>query len=146
MKLSMKSVGLISAVVCVVAAVILIDISRMPSRNTASLSDYIKKHESSLIELTTNYPNQYKKLNGYLGIDAIDTRAEGHTDFVFPWSYDISEGSSYLIYTSSGILNVLGDSISDTTCIYGLGINGKGYISCTKIKQNWFFVESYLPT
>ncbi len=134
------------AVICVAAVILVICLSSAPSRDSASLSDYVYKHEASLIELTAKYPDQYKKMNGYLGIEAIDTRGEACICFVYPWSYDILEGSSYLYYSSNGILEISGYSFTDTACINGLGINGQGYINCTMLKQNWFFVESYMPT
>lgn len=134
------------AVICVAAVILVICLSSAPSRNSASLSDYVYKHEASLIELTAKYPDQYKKMNGYLGIEAIDTRGEACTCFIFPWTYYIAEGSSYLYYASDGVLEILDYTVADTTYIDGLGINGQGYINCTMLKQNWFFVESYLPT
>ena len=74
------------AVICVAAVILVICLSSAPSRDSASLSDYVYKHEASLIELTAKYPDQYKKMNGYLGIEAIDTRGEAFTCFVYPWS------------------------------------------------------------
>ena len=133
-------------VVCAAAVLLMNHLSSVPSRDSASLSDYVYKHEASLIELIANYPNQYRKLNGHLGIEAIDTREEACTCFIFPWSYDIAEGSSYLYYACDGVLEILDYTVTDTTYIDGLGINGRGYINCTMLKQNWFFVESYLPT
>ena len=148
MKHSMKQmIAFISmTVVCAAAVILIFCSSSVPSRDSASLSDYVYKHEAALIELTANYPNQYKKMNGHLGIKAIDTRGETHTCFIYPWSYDILEGTSYLYYSSNGILEIPGYSFADTACINGLGTNGQGYIHCTKLNQNWFFVESYIPT
>ena len=142
-----KPIGLIAVVaVCIALVVCMIQLLCPPSRNAADLSDYIQKHEHTLVELAMDYPDQYKRLNGYLGIEAIDTREDACAAFSFPWSNDIPEGGSFLYYTENGILENSGYSISDTTRISGLGINGQGYIHCTLLKQNWFFVEYWIPT
>ena len=146
MKLSKKHIWLISViVVCVVAVVLSISLLYKPSRNSTSLSNYIDKHESSLMELITNYPDQYKELNGLLGIYAIDTRNSAFTRFIFPWSFDVPD-DSFLYYTSNGILEISGYSFADSACVNGLGVTGKGYINCTKLNQNWFFVKTFIPT
>ena len=147
MKLSMKHVRFISAlVVCAAGVVLLGCLLCTPSGNPESLSDYINKHESSLIALTESCPGQYKRLNGWLGIEAVDTREDARTCFIFPWSYELPEGCSFLYYTNNGLLEFSGYSFSDTAYINGLGIDGQGYIHCTMLKRNWFLVESYIPT
>lgn len=116
-----------------------------PSKDTISLTKYINKHESKLIDLVGKYPNQYKALNNDIGVEAIDTR---HDDicFIFSWSFDIPEGGSFLYFADDGILEVEGFSFTEDTYIDGLGITGHGYIRCVRLNQNWFFIEYNIPT
>ena len=147
MWLSNKHIRLtIAVVVCILVIVcIIIFMPSAPSRNSAKMKEYVEKHEASLMELATRYPNQSKDVNGTLGVRSLDTR-NGNACFIFPWSYDILEGYSYLYYAADGILKIPGYTFSDSAYIDGLGINGQGYIECTMLKQNWFFVEAYIPT
>ena len=120
-------------------------LSRAPSGNPESLADYIQRHEAALIELTAAYPDQYRRLSGRFGLEAIDTRGDSAC-FIFPWAYDIPADCRYLYYADDGVLEISGYSFFETACIDGLGINGQGYICCTMLRPNWFFVESYIPT
>ena len=131
--------------VCALVCTILIISGKSPSKDPKKLTEYINKHESELIELTTHYPEQYKSISNYLGIDSIDTRTKD-VRFSFSWSFDIPEGGSFLYYSKDGILENSGYSFNDSAYIDGLGIRGNGYINCIKLKQNWFFVEYNIPT
>lgn len=131
---------LLCAIICVVVV-----ITKSPSKDQAKLTEYINKHEEELIKLADQYPNQYKDLDGYLGIKTIDTRTDSAC-YHFSWSNDIPEGGSFIYYSSDGVIEVSGHSFAESSFIDGLGINGKGYIKCVLLKQNWFFVEYYLPT
>ena len=131
---------LLCAIICVVFVM-----TKSPSKDQAKLTEYINKHEEELIKLADQYPNQYKDLDGYLGIKTIDTRTDSAC-YHFSWSNDIPEGGSLIYYASDGVIEISGHSFADSSFIDGLGINGKGYIKCVLLKQNWFFVEYYLPT
>ena len=116
-----------------------------PSKDVISLTKYVNEHESELIYLVRKYPNQYKALNNYIGVEAVDTRDEDIC-FIFSWSFNIPEGGSFLYYADDGILETLGFSFVADTSIDGLGLRGDGYIKCVMLKQNWFFIEYNIPT
>lgn len=147
MSISRKRIWVVFTIVILLIAVYCVYVMLFvtPSRDAVKLAKYVDKHESELIDLAGKYPNQYEKLNNYLGVIAIDTR-EDDICFAFSWSFDIPEGGSFLYFSDDGILDTLGYSFIEDTYIDGLGITGQGYIRCFRLDQNWFFVEHNIPT
>ncbi len=132
-------------VACAIVCTILTISGKSPSKDPEKLTEYINKHETELVELATQNPNQKKSINNFLGIDSIDTRTDD-VCFSFSWSFDIPEGGCFLYYARDGILENSGFSFTDSAYIDGLGIRGNGYIKCIKLKQNWFYIEYNIPT
>ena len=139
--LILAGIVIISAIICT----ILILSGKAPSNDPAELTAYIDKHESELIALAAQYPDQHKSLNNYFGLKSIDTRTDV-VRYSFSWSYDIPEGGSFLYYARDGILENSGCSFTDSAYIDGLGIRGNGYIKCIKLRPNWFFIAYNIPT
>ena len=139
--LILAGIVIISAIICT----ILILSGKAPSNDPAELTAYIEKHESELIALAAQYPDQHKSLNNYFGLKSIDTRTDD-VRYSFSWSYDIPEGGSFLYYARDGILENSGYSFTDSAYIDGLGIRGNGYIKCIKLRPNWFFIAYNIPT
>ncbi len=136
---------LVAAVVACVAIRAVFFLADAPSSDPAKLTAYINRHESELMELAAQYPNEYKEINSFHGVKSVDTRF-GHTCYGFSWSYWTPEGSKFLYYAHDDMLELHGYTFSDSVCIDGMGANGQGYIKCLRLKQNWFFIESYIPT
>ena len=133
------------AVVAGVAVCAVVVLADTPSSDPAKLTAYVNRHESELIELATQYPNEYREISSFSSLKSVDTRWDD-VCYGFSWSYEIPEGSKFLYYTDDDVLESLGYTFKDSACIDGLGANGQGYIKCLRLKQNWFFIESYYPT
>ncbi len=136
---------LAAAVVACVAICTVFFLADAPSNDPAKLTAYINRHESELIGLAAQYPNEHREINSFHGVKSVDTRFD-HTCYGFSWSYEMPEGSKFLYYVDDDILESGGYTFSDSAYIDGLGANGQGYIKCTKLKQNWYYIESYFPT
>lgn len=130
--------------VCLIGVFLMISIRKEPYPNKDSLTKYLNKHEKWLLELANDHPDTYESVNTF-GLKSIDTRSDD-IRYIFSWTYDIAEGGKYLYYANDGVLENSGYTFTDDAYIDGLGINGKGYIKCTRLKENWFFVESMIPT
>ena len=122
----------------------MISISKEPCPNKDSLTEYLNKHEKWLLELANDYPGISKTVNTF-GLKSIDTRSNDIL-YTFSWSFAVAEGWAFLYYADDGVLENSGYTFTDDAYIDGLGINGKGYIKCTRLKENWFFVEGMIPT
>ena len=129
---------------CLISVFLMILIRKEPYPDKDSLTRYLNKHEQRLLELASDHPDTYKNVNAF-GIKSIDTRSDD-VEYTFSWSFDVAEGGKFLYYASDGILENSGYTFTDDEYIDGLGINGKGYIQCTRLKENWFFVEYMIPT
>ncbi len=123
---------------------LMIAIRKEPYPDKDSLTKYLNKHEQWLLELASSHPDTYKNVNTY-GLKSIDTRSDDIC-YTFSWSFDVAEGGKFLYYAGDGVLENSGYAFTDDAYIDGLGINGKGYIKCTHLKENWFFVEYMIPT
>ena len=148
MTLSKKRVYIYLAaivLVCAVICTIIILSDKSPSRDPVELAKYVNKHESELIELAKQYPDRYANINHDLGVKSIDTRGKD-VRYCFSWSFDLPEGESVLYYASDGVVEFSDYTFTDNATIEGLGVNGKGYIQCTLLKPNWFFIECNIPT
>ena len=134
--------AVIIAGVAVCAAVFL---DEAPSSDPTKLTAYVNRHESELIALAAQYPNEYREISSLLGIKSVDTRLDD-VCYGFSWSYWTPEGTKFLYYADDDMIESDGYTFSDSAFTDGLGANGQGYIKCTKLKQNWYFIESYIPT
>ena len=93
---------------------------------------------------------------GYRKLDKLLQLKLRYADFrnpercVFLFDSHILEGGVELCYCP-GDRYVIDDAHvvtaqSDALRLEGLGIDGSGYILCVRVCENWFYVESLLPT
>ena len=133
-----------AAIICVLVCAIAV-VSDRPPRDAKKLAAYIDRHAPELIALAKQYPNQYMDISRFSSLKSIDTRFDD-VRYGFSWSYDVPEGQSFLYYAEDDMLHYDAWSFADSTRIDGLGINGQGYINCIRLRENWYFLECYLPT
>lgn len=78
----------------------------------------------------------------------VDLRNSGKT--VFSFSVLSPETSKRLIYCPENRIQIVSNTFlegdENEVRVENLGINGKGYIWCKRLKTCWFYWESYLPT
>lgn len=130
--------------ICLIGVFLTLLIRKEPYPDKDSLTEYLNKHEKWLLELAIDHPDTYESVNTF-GLKSIDTRS-GDIRYIFSWTYDIAEGGKYLYYANDGVLENSGYTFTDDAYIDGLGVFGNGYIKCTRLKENWFFVEYMIPT
>ena len=119
--------------------------------------DVIRQGEQ-LRQLMQVYQGEFidSRHEGYRKLDKLLQLKLRYADFrnpercVFLFDSHILEGGVELCYCP-GDRYVIDDAHvvtaqSDALRLEGLGIDGSGYILCVRVCENWFYVESLLPT
>lgn len=121
-------------------------------------SEDILQNSSTLLDLISDNSSSYigksnKILSGFqscfrLELTSVDIRVPDYVTFSFDCNHP--ETTIQVTYCSSDQFLVPPDHFvtasNQQVRIEHLGITDNGYIHCIRILDNWFYVESFLPT
>ena len=143
------------------------NIQGFPTSSADDLKGYLRVYGASLEALSQNAgrPDYLTSQEGASllhniyqsspSLRQIKYKEEGDIILSFAWTYDVEKNAT-LRYCPHGVAQIAQQwNIENAPSALqpdeeirrdGLGINQEGYIRILCIQENWYFIESYLPT
>lgn len=131
--------------------------TRPEDMQSVCTADVIRQGEQ-LRQLMQVYQGEFvdSRHEGYRKLDKLLQLKLRYADFrnpercVFLFDSHILEGGVTLCYCPEDMYVIDNAHVvtaqTDTLRLEGLGIDGSGYTLCVRVCENWFYVESLLPT
>lgn len=131
--------------------------TRPEDMQSVCTADVIRQGEQ-LRQLMQVYQGEFvdSRHEGYRKLDKLLQLKLRYADFrnpercVFLFDSHILEGGVTLCYCLEDMYVIDNAHVvtaqTDTLRLEGLGIDGSGYTLCVRVCENWFYVESLLPT
>lgn len=131
--------------------------TRPEDMQSVCTADVIRQGEQ-LRQLMQVYQGEFvdSRHGGYRKLDKLLQLKLRYADFrntercVFLFDSHILEGGVTLCYCPEDMYVIDNAHVvtaqTDTLRLEGLGIDGSGYTLCVRVCENWFYVESLLPT
>ena len=131
--------------------------TRPEDMQSVCTADAIRQGEQ-LRQLMQVYQGEFvdSRHEGYRKLDKLLQLKLRYADFrnpercVFLFDSHILEGGVTLCYCPEDMYVIDNAHVvtaqTDTLRLEGLGIDGSGYTLCVRVCENWFYVESLLPT
>lgn len=119
------------------------------AKNGEKLASLLKLNEGEYINKDQPSFASFSPLFS-IPLDTVDTRKPDYAIFSFTNIDFHPEKSTYLFYIESDVYSLNTNhtvSVSNPEVnLENQGVNGKGYIHCTRLHEGWFLFEAYLPT